>query len=466
LTDVAPGRHIRAVIVGAGPSGFYTAEQLLAAGVEVDVLDTLPTPFGLVRSGVAPDHPKIKSVTRIFEKIAARPGFRFIGGVTLGDDITRADLLDQYHVVVYAFGTAEDNRLRIAGEDRPGSHPATHFVSWYNGHPDGTDQAFNLSCRRAVVIGNGNVALDVARMLVLHPEELATTDTADHAIAALARSQITEVVVVGRRGPAQAAFSNPELCELGKLRRADVSVDEGDLELDSCSAAWLDEQAPPVSRRNMETLRTFAARGPTTASHRIVLRFRYTPVEIVGQGDAGPVTGIRVVRNRIESRADGTPVAVPTNDEETIECGLVVRAIGYRARAVDEIPFDHERGLIRNTGGRVIDEHGRPQPGEYAVGWVKRGPSGVIGTNKKDASDTVARILQDAADGLLNPLAVDDRGLDDGLCGDRVTQVVTWDGWRAIDAAERAAGQPDGRDRIKIVRRPDLLAAAQLHSST
>src|ERR671933_767143 len=300
---------MRAAVIGAGPAGFYTTDQLLEAGFEVDLYDALPTPFGLVRSGVAPDHPKLKSVTRVYEKTAAKPGFRFFGGVALGRDVTREELLERYDAVVYAVGTSDDNRLGIPGEDRPGSHSATEFVAWYNGHPDYCGHEFDLSGGRAVVVGNGNVALDVARMLVLHPDELAPTDTADHALEAFAEATVDEVVILGRRGPAEAAFTNPELRELADLRRADIIVDAAQLEL-----------------------------------------------------------------------VDGR--AVPTGAEEVIECGLVLRSIGYRGSPLAGIPFDERRGLIRNDGGRVTGEDGGHQRGEYVVGWVKRGPSGVIGTNK------------------------------------------------------------------------------------
>jgi ferredoxin/flavodoxin---NADP+ reductase len=441
-------RRNRAVVVGAGPAGFYTAEQLLAAGFEVDMLDALPTPFGLVRSGVAPDHPNIKAVTRVYDKTAARDGFRFFGGVRLGDHVSRADLLERYHAVVYAVGTPDDNRLGISGEDLRGSHPATRFVAWYNGHPDAADEDFDLSAERAVVIGNGNVAIDVARMLVLHPDELIQTDAADHAIEALGRSQVREVVLLGRRGPAQAAFTNPELRELGDLQRADVIVDCAELE---------GVQAPEdaTKRRNVDTLRDYAARGADGRSHRVVLRFMFSPVEIVGD-ERGRVRGLRVVRNRLDH--DGRPV--PTDDEELIECGLVFRSIGYRGRPLDGIPFDDHRGVIRNQGGRVCDERGRVCQGEYAVGWIKRGPSGVIGTNKKDAADTVAKLLTDAQAGALNAPVVDDAGWID----ERLPDLVTWDGWEAIDQYERSTGEPFGRPRVKLVRTEALLAASRAPS--
>jgi ferredoxin/flavodoxin---NADP+ reductase len=456
------GSPRRAAVVGAGPAGFYATDQLLGAGFEVDLIDALPTPFGLVRSGVAPDHPKIKSVTRVYEKTAAKPGFSFFGGVELGSDITRAELLERYHAVVYAVGTAIDNRLGIPGEDRPGSYPATRFVAWYNGHPEGTDEEFNLDSRRAVVIGNGNVAVDVARMLVLEPRELAVTDTADHALSVLSAAAIEEVVLLGRRGPAQAAFTNPELRELGELTRADVHVDPSELELDEHSARWLEVEADAIARRNVEVLREFSQRDPGGAgkSHRIALRFLRSPVAVLGEGEDGPVTGLEVVRNRIERDADGRMRAVPTGETERIECGLVLRSIGYRGRPVCDVPFDERRCLIRNVGGRVCDEESRSHRGEYVVGWIKRGPTGVIGTNKKDAADTVAKIVEDADSGALNDPPVPSGELAASWIRERVPSAVTWDGWRAIDEFERRAGETQSRPRVKLVRMQDLLDAA------
>jgi ferredoxin--NADP+ reductase len=457
---------LRAVIVGAGPSGFYAADQLLTGGFEVDVLDALPTPFGLVRAGVAPDHPKIKAVTRVYEKTAKKPGFRFFGGVQLGRDVTRAELLERYHVVLYALGTSDDNRLGIPGEDRPGSHAATHFVAWYNGHPDAADHEYDLSVKRAVVIGNGNVAIDVARMLVLHPEELAPTDTADHAIEVLSAAKVEEVVLLGRRGPAQAAFTNPELRELADLQRAGVEVDATDLELDEHSARWLEEEADITARKNVEILRTYAEQGPKEASHRVILRFLRSPVEILGEGEDGPVTGIRTVKNRIEPTDGGGLRAVPTGEEETIECGLVLRSIGYRGRPVDDVPFDERRGLIRNEGGRVWSETGDAHHGEYAVGWIKRGPSGVIGTNKKDAADTVSKILADRDAGTLNAPAKPDPEDIATFYAERAPDAVTWAGWEAIDAHEKTTGEPHGRPRVKLVRLADLLGASRTLSGS
>jgi ferredoxin/flavodoxin---NADP+ reductase len=441
---------MRIAVIGAGPAGFYASDKLLAAGFDVDLLDALPTPFGLVRSGVAPDHPNIKAVTRVYEKTAAKPGFRFFGGVVLGEHVSRAELLEHYHAVVYAIGTADDNRLGIPGEDRPGSYPATRFVAWYNGHPEGTDEEFDLSAQRAVVIGNGNVAIDVARMLLLDPDELGGTDVADHALGPLAEAQVQEVILLGRRGPAQAAFTNPELRELGEMTGVDVQVDPAELE-----GVEVPEDADITTRRNVEILRGYAERPPGSAGRRITLKFLRSPVEILGDGEDGPVQAIRVVENRLE---DGR--AVPTGVHEEIACGLVFRSIGYRGRPLADIPFDERRGLIRNDGGRVCDDAGTPHRGEYAVGWIKRGPSGVIGTNKKDAADTVAKIVEDAEAGRLDAERADADECAQWLVA-RAPDAVTWEGWQAIDEHERSAGEPHGRPRVKLVRLADLVAAGR-----
>jgi ferredoxin--NADP+ reductase len=445
----------RAAVVGAGPSGFYATDQLLKAGFEVDLLEALPTPFGLVRAGVAPDHPKIKSVTRVYEKTAKHPGFRFYGSVELGGHVSRQDLLDRYHVVLYAVGTASDHKLGIPGEDRPGSHGALEFVAWYNGHPDYADHEFDLSATRAVVIGNGNVAVDVARMLVLDPEEMAATDTADHAIGPLNAAQVHDVIVLGRRGPAQAAFTTPELRELGELTRADIIVDPADLELDEFSAKWLEEAGEPTNKRNVELMREYAQREPHGHERRVELRFLRSPVEILGEGEDGPVTGIRIVKNRIENGR-----AVPTDEEEVIACGLVIRSIGYRGVPLAGIPFDERNGLISNLGGRVLGADGEPEVGEYVVGWVKRGPSGVIGTNKKDATDTVSRIIEDRDAGRLNAPKDADPAACEAFLAAQCPELITWEGWRAIDAHETGRGEPQGRPRVKLVRTGEMVDIA------
>ena len=443
-----PRTRPRAAVIGAGPSGFYTAGQLLAEGFSVDLIDQLPTPFGLVRFGVAPDHPKIKNVTRVFEKTATHEDFRFFGGVTLGADITRAELRERYDVIVYATGTSSDNRLGVEGEDLSGSHPATKFVAWYNAHPHHADQEFDLSCKRAVVIGNGNVAIDVARMLVLDPGELAPTDTADHAIAAFAEAGVEEVILLGRRGPAQAAFTNPELLELGELHRADVIVDPADMELDDASESWLaSDSAEPTNRRNVDIMREYSTRTPSGKSHRVVLKFLRSPVAILGDG--ANVTGIRVEINEIAADERGNLRAVGTGETEDIECGLVFRSIGYRGEPIDDIPFEPKRGLIRNEGGRVTDESGAQQLGEYAVGWIKRGPSGVIGTNKKDATDTVAKIIEDRAAGKLGSPTIDEDS--EVWLVSRVPDLCSWAGWGKIDLHEKGLGEAQGRPRVKLV---------------
>jgi ferredoxin/flavodoxin---NADP+ reductase len=450
----------RVAVIGAGPAGFYAADPLLKAGFEVDLYDLLPTPYGLVRAGVAPDHPNIKAVTRMYDKTAARDGFRFFGGVRFGEHVGREDLLERYHAVIYAVGTGSDNRLGIPGEDHPGSHPATEFVAWYNGHPEHTEHSFDLSARRAVVVGNGNVAIDVARMLVLSPEELALTDTADHALEALAAAEVQEVVLLGRRGPAQAAFTNPELRELGELGRADVVVDPEEVRLDPLSEAWLaSDAASPTARRNVEILQGYAERGPGERAHRIVLEFLRSPVEIVA-GEDGCVSALRVVRNRIEAAGDGRLRAVPTAEEEVIPCGLVLRSIGYRGEPLPGVPFDERRGLVRNEGGRVIGEDGEHQPGEYVVGWIKRGPSGVIGTNKKDAAETVAHVMADAEGGRLNEPVQADGDEVEAWLRDRVDELVTWEGWGAIDAHETESGRPHGRPRVKLVQTAEMARVA------
>src|SRR5919204_825376 len=391
-----PLSALRVAVIGSGPAGFYAAGALLDAerGFEVDMLERLPTPWGLVRLGVAPDHPKLKAVSRAFERIASKPGFRFLGNVEVSRDLSHADLVRLYDAVIYAFGAQSDRRLGIPGEDLDGSWSATEFVAWYNGNPDYQQPVFDLNVERAVVIGNGNVALDVARMLALTPEELAPTDATDPAITAIGESTIREILIVGRRGPAQASFTTPELQEMGELAGADVEVDPADLELDPASAASLEHDTN--ARRNVDVLRNFAAREPTGKRVTVGFRFFRSPVAI--QGDE-KVESIELVRNRLEDR-DGYLAAVPTDERETIPCGLVFRSVGYRGVALPELPFDERRGTIRNEGGRV-------EVGVYCAGWIKRGPTGVIGTNKKDATETVAHLLEDAAAGTLGAAAPD-----------------------------------------------------------
>ena len=444
--------RLRVAVVGSGPAGFYAAGQLLASEeprVEVDLIDRLPTPWGLVRLGVAPDHPNIKAVSRAFERIAARPGFRFLGNVEVGRDVSHGELTELYGAVVYAIGAQTDRRLGIPGEELPGSWPATSFVAWYNGHPDFQHLEFDLSHERAVVIGNGNVALDVARMLALTPAELAPTDTTDTAIEAINAAGVKEIVVVGRRGPVQAAWTPVEVGELGELAGADILVDPTELELDAASAAEL-EAAPPTVKRNVEHLREYAVRTPEGRHRAIRLRFLLSPVAIVGDER---VEAIELVRNEL---VDGR--AVPTGDRELLECGIVFRSVGYRGVPLPDVPFDEGRCTVPNDGGRVVDAAGAAVRGVYCAGWIKRGPSGVIGTNKKDATETIELLLEDARAGAL--ASGQAAGAVDRLLRDRGVAVVTQSGWEAIDAAERAAGEPHGRPRLKLAAWDELLEAA------
>ena len=471
MTDQTP---IRIAVIGSGPAGFYAAGHLLkdSAGLlEVDMIERLPTPWGLVRSGVAPDHPKIKSVTRVYEKTAVHPRFRFYGNVNFGEHVHREDLLEHYHAIVYATGSPSDRPLGIPGEDLPGSHAATEFVGWYNGHPDHTDLEFDLlSAERAVVIGNGNVALDVARMLVLEPAELAPTDTADHALDVLARSRVQEVVVIGRRGPAQAAFTNPELLELGELSDADVVVDAAELDL-ALAVHDPDAESDVTSRRNVEILRSYAERPPTGQRRRVVLRFLLSPAALLSD-DHGRLGAVELIRNELVPASGGGLRAQPTGERETIAAQLAFRAIGYRGIPLPGVPFDERSAVIPSEAGRVLDpETGTPLPGEYVVGWIKRGPSGVIGTNKKDAQETVDAILTDLpSPGAANGASPDNiarhvpRSADpaavEALLRARQPELVTYEGWEAIDRHERSLGEQAGRPRVKLTRIEEMLRIA------
>jgi ferredoxin/flavodoxin---NADP+ reductase len=459
-----PDQPLRVAIVGSGPSGFYAAGHLLKSKshpdlkVQVDVYDRLPTPWGLVRGGVAPDHPNIKAVSRVYEKTAAHPEFRFFGNVEYGTQLTHDDLHARYHAIIYAVGAQTDRRMGIPGEDLPGSWAATEFVAWYNGHPDYRDLEFDLSCERAVVVGNGNVAADVARMLALTREELAQTDVADHALDVLAESAIREVVVLGRRGPAQAAFTNPELLELGEMTDADVVVDPRDTEVDPLSRAWLEsDAASSTQRKNVEILTGYAGRVPEGKRRRIVLRFLVSPLELLG---AERVEGIRICRN--ELRDEGTGLrACSTDTIEELGCGIVFRSIGYRGTPVQGLPFDEARGTVPHEAGRILDEQGAQLRGDYVVGWIKRGPTGIIGTNKRDAQETVDELFEDLDAGRLNEPANPSRDSLEELLAERAPDHVTYSGWEAIDAAEKAAGEPHGRPRVKLTRTEELLDAAR-----
>ncbi|NNK48956.1 MAG: FAD-dependent oxidoreductase [Gemmatimonadetes bacterium] len=443
---------LRVAVVGAGPAGFFTADALLRApdvACSIDVFDRLPTPYGLVREGVAPDHASIKKVTTKFDRIAAEPNVRYFGNVTFGLDINRAELLRHYHQVVYATGAQSDRRLGIPGEELDGSHPATEFVAWYNGHPDFADRSFDLSHERAIVVGNGNVAVDVARILVTDPDVLAVTDIADHALDALRGSQVQEVVMLGRRGPAQGKFTNVELKELGRLSGVHVVVDEADLELDPASAA--EAERSRVATRNLEILRELAGRGPAGSGRSLVLRFLASPVEILGND--GRVRALRVERNRLVETAGGYMRSEGSGEFSTLDAGLVLRSVGYRGVPLPEVPFDSDRHLIPNEAGRVRDGPGGPVvPGEFVAGWIKRGPSGVIGTNKPDAVETVAAMLDEVTGGDAREPASPDPSAIVALLESRGVRYVTFDDWRKLDEFETMRGDEQGRPRVKIVQ--------------
>ncbi len=450
---------LRVAVVGSGPAGFYAAGHLLDSDlpIEVDMIERLPTPWGLVRFGVAPDHPKIKAVSRAFERIAAQPGFRFLGNVEGGRDLTHEDLLRLYDAVVYAFGAQTDRPMGIPGEDLPGSWAATEFVAWYNGHPDYQEIEFDLSCERAVVVGAGNVALDVVRMLALAPEEIRPTDTTDAAIEAILGSGLKEIVLLARRGPAQAAFTTPELKELGELTDADVVVDPADLDLDPVSEAAL--AGDTNARRNVEVLREYAAREPAGKRRTIRMRFAVSPVAILGEER---VEAIEVVRNDLVADGSGAIRAVATAEREILPCGVVFRSVGYLGVGLSGVPFDDARATIPHRDGRVLDAQGDHLAGVYCAGWIKRGPSGVIGTNKKDANETVDLLLEDARAGRLG------RGdpstsfeTVERLLASRGVEYVSYAGWEAIDAAEQALGEPRGRPRVKLSTWAELQAAAK-----
>jgi ferredoxin--NADP+ reductase len=454
---------LRVAIVGSGPAGFFAAQHLLArteVAVTVDLFERLPTPFGLVRFGVAPDHEEIKRVVRTFEKTAARPAFRFFGNVDYGRRVTLEDLKRHYHQICFTTGAQTDRRLGIPGEDLAGSHPATEFVAWYNGHPDFRSCRFDLSAERVAVVGVGNVAVDVARILCRTPEELACTDIADYALEALHRSRVREVVMLGRRGPVQAAFTNPELKELGELAGADVGVRPDEIALDALSQAELERSDDRRTLdRKLEILRQFAGQRASGKPRRLVLRFLVSPLELMGDA-SGRVTKLRIVRNRLTADAKGGLKAEPTGETEDLPVGLVFRSVGYRGVPLPGVPFDDRQGVVPNQHGRVLHPGTRlPVPGLYVAGWIKRGPTGVIGTNKPDALETVEAMLEDRAAGRVLQPASPDAAAAEATVRAREPRYVTYADWIRLDRLERERGKPHGRPRVKLTSVEDMLAA-------
>jgi ferredoxin/flavodoxin---NADP+ reductase len=451
-------RPYHVAIVGSGPSGYFAAASLLKfadanddADVRVDMLEMLPTPWGLVRSGVAPDHPKIKSISAQFEKTALDPRFRFFGNIVVGDHVQAAELAEHYDAVIYAVGAQSDRSLNIPGEDLPGSVAAVDFVGWYNAHPHFEEMAPDLSTGRAIVVGNGNVALDVARILVSDPDVLATTDIADHALRSLHDRGVEEVLIIGRRGPLQATFTTLELRELGDLEGlgdVDVIVDPADLADISDDDL---EAAGKTVKNNIKALRGYAEREPRGANRRIVFRFRTSPIEIKG---SDRVESIVLGRNELVND-NGRIVAKDTGERDEVPAQLVVRAVGYRGVPTPGLPFDDRSGTIPHTAGRVDGSRN-----EYVVGWIKRGPTGVIGSNKKDSQETVDTLISDLSRGSLADFRADhSTELVDWLL-ERQPKLITDDHWKLIDEYERSAGEPHGRPRVKVCSVAELLRIA------
>jgi ferredoxin/flavodoxin---NADP+ reductase len=453
---------LRVAIVGAGPTGFYATDQLFRQPelvVDVDLYDRVPTPYGLVRAGVAPDHQKIKAVTAAFDKVASHPRFRFFGAVELGRHLSMDDLRAHYHMIIYTTGAQTDRRMGIPGEDLQRSHAATEFVAWYNGHPDYRDLTFDLSQERAAVVGVGNVAADVARILSRTPEELATTDIADYAFEALSASRIREVYVLGRRGPAQAAFTNPEVRELGELAGADITAHPDEVELDPLTRAALERAPDRATQKKVEILQEFSRRAPSGKSKRLVMRFLVSPVELLDDGRGG-VVGMRLVRNRLYATATGTLQPKATDQVEELPIGLVFRSVGYRGVPLPGVPFNEDWGVILNEKGRVLDsETKQPLVGQYTAGWIKRGPTGVIGTNKPDAVETVTAMLEDLARDIhLRPADASPETVE-RLVRERQPQYLSYQDWRRLDEIETRRGKETGRPRVKFTRVKDMLAA-------
>ena len=452
---------LRVAIIGSGPAAFYAVEYLLKqAGrtVQVDMIERLPTPYGLVRGGVAPDHQKIKSVIRIYEGIAKLPGFRFFGNLEFGRDLSLEDLAAHFHQIVFASGAQTDRHIGVPGEDLAGVHSATEFVAWYNGHPDFRDRRFDLSVERAAIVGVGNVAIDVSRILLLSQAERELTDMAPYALAALAESRVREVSMLGRRGPAQAAFMNLEIKEMGHRIDGDVVVAPADVELDEMSAAEV-EAGGRIAREKMDILRAYAAAAPTGKPGRLNVRFLASPLEFLGDAE-GHVRGLRIERNELVRDERGGIACRGTGKIEELPVGLVFRSVGYKGVALPGVPFDARRGVIPNAQGRVLDAPGGAAVrGLYASGWIKRGPSGVIGTNKADSVETAKAMLDDATQGArLSPISPSAEAFE-AFARTRQPRFVSFDDWMRIDRIEIERGTALSRPRVKFTAIEDMLAA-------
>ncbi|MBE09739.1 MAG: hypothetical protein CMM35_05465 [Rhodospirillaceae bacterium] len=430
---------VRVAIVGSGPSGFYTADALLRSGgdYQVDIIDRLPTPFGLIRAGVAPDHQKTKNVSRAYEKTALNDNVAYFGNVDIGKDISVEELRRLYDAVVLAIGSPYDRKLGLPGEDKKGVFGSADFVGWYNGHPDFRDLEPDLNTAAVVVIGVGNVAIDCARVLVKTPEEMSHTDIATHAAEAIYASPLRDVYMIGRRGPIDAKFTNVELREMGELQNCIPIIDGGVIPDEVPEAIEMSDRDRRLKERNLGTLKSFVCATPEGRDKRVHFQFYASPVEILG-GDT--VEGIRMEINEVQ---DGR--AVGTGETYEISCGIVIPAIGYQGQPLEGIPFDDWNGVIKNDDGRVSE-------GVYAVGWIRRGPTGVIGTNKHDGDRAAEQIQEDCIDGGKAGRA----GLTD-LLGDKGVRWVDYDGWQQIDQAEKAAAS-EGAPRRKLTRVPEMLA--------
>jgi ferredoxin--NADP+ reductase len=450
-------RPLRAAIVGAGPSGFYAAAALLKenVAVTVDLFDRLIAPHGLVRYGVAPDHQNIKAVAKTYDRTAAEATFRYFGNVEIGKDLSHAELKQHYDVIFYTIGAQSDRRLGVPGEDLPNSLSATEFVAWYNGHPDFKDLEVDLSCEAAIVVGVGNVAMDVARILAKSVEELTDSDIADHALAALAQSNIKDVYIVARRGPAQVKFTNAEIREMGHLKVADAIVLDNELRLDRASSAAI--EGDTAMQKNLDYMRAFAEIGATGKPRRVHFRFLLSPVEIIEEN--GKMVAVKMERNELRASVSGDIKASGTGQFETIPAGMILRSVGYKGAPLEGVPFDRRNGVIPNEVGRVVDlDTGRVMTGEYVAGWIKRGPTGVIGTNKPDAIESVNSMFEDLQKGKIAPAPEPDPAVILALLQARGVRYVTQDEWKRIDAKEVADGKARGKPRVKIVEREAMLA--------